>query len=228
MGSATEPVLASAPMPTPEAAIPPRLQRRLDRWLARWGAPGLATSLRIEFSPRLRRAFGRCYQEERLIRLTPSLRDTQSHLLAEILCHEAAHAAVYECHGAVAKPHGPEWEAMMRVAGFEPRVRIPVVVRSTLRENASNRVVYLHRCPVCDLSRPAARPMHSWRCRTCVSTRSQGQLVIRREFANRTTREKVTAPLRKERRRAAAGNGSSATPRRASRTTRNPVRGRNR
>jgi predicted SprT family Zn-dependent metalloprotease len=214
-------------MPTPEAAIPPRLQRRLERWLERWGTPSLSKSLRIEFSPRLRRAFGRCYQDERLIRLTPSLRDTQSHLLAEILCHEAAHAAVYERHGAEARPHGEEWEEMMRVAGFEPRVRIPVAVRNTLPEGAKDRVVYLHRCPVCDLSRHAARPMHNWRCRTCVSTRSQGQLVIRREVAGRTTREQVAEPLRRERKRVAAGNGSAAAaPRAASRSSRRSGRSR--
>lgn len=220
-------------MPTPEAVIPPRLQRRLDRWLARWGTPALASSLRIEFSPRLRRAFGRCYQDERLIRLTPSLLDTQSHLLAEILCHEAAHAAVYERHGAVAKPHGEEWEEMMRLAGFEPRVRIPVVVRNTTREAASDRVVYLHRCPVCDLSRHAARPMHSWRCRTCVGTKSQGQLVIRRQIAERAAREHVNAPLRRERKRVAAVNGSaaktrSASSRNSSRDSRSSARSRRR
>ncbi|MFN2426068.1 MAG: SprT-like domain-containing protein [Candidatus Binatia bacterium] len=193
-------------MPNPEATIPSRLQRRLDRWLHRWGTPSLAATLRIEYLPRLRRAFGRCYQDERLIRLTPSLRDTQSHLLAEILCHEAAHAAVYERHGASAKPHGSEWEEMMRMAGFEPRVRIPVVVQSLPRDGAKDRAVYLHHCPVCDLSRQAARPMRTWRCRTCVSSRRQGQLVIRRETGRGTRRQAGGA---RERKRVAAVNGSA-------------------
>jgi len=48
---------------------------------------------------------------------------------------------VYERYGASAHPHGPEWEAMMRVAGFEPRVSIPVVVRSNRGEVAGDRVV---------------------------------------------------------------------------------------
>lgn len=216
-------------MPTLDAtAIPPRLQRRLDRWLARWGTPALASSLRIEFSPRLRRAFGRCYQDERLIRLTPSLLDTQSHLLAEILCHEAAHAAVYERHGALARPHGEEWEEMMRIAGFEPRVRIPVAVRNTAAEPARDRVLYLHRCPVCDRSRHAARPMHNWRCRTCVSTRSQGQLVIRREVAERVARDRSAEPVRRERKRVAAGNGTATKPRTTARKSSKAARGRTR
>jgi len=204
-------------MPTPEAPIPPRLQRRLDRWLDRWGAPALSRSLRIEFSPRLRRAFGRCYQDERLIRLTPSLLDTQSHLLAEILCHEAAHAAVYERHGAVAKPHGPEWESMMRVAGFEPRVRIPVVVHAASGENSGERPLYQHHCPVCDLSRAAKRPMRTWRCRTCLGTRTRGLLVIRREIAGRTTLKPIAGA--RERKRVAAVNGIAATPRKRARKT---------
>jgi predicted SprT family Zn-dependent metalloprotease len=176
-------MLASAPMSLADADLPPRLKRRLAHWLDCWNVPELSATLRIEFSPRLKRAFGRCYQEDRLIRLTPSLRDTQSHLLAEILCHEAAHAAVYERHGDDAQPHGGEWEDLMRQVGFEPRVRIPVVVKST--GAASDRVVYLHRCPNCELERHAARPMHDWRCRTCVRSRSEGRLLIRKQVAAR-------------------------------------------
>jgi predicted SprT family Zn-dependent metalloprotease len=170
-------------MPLTDADLPPRLKRRLSHWLRVWEVPELAATLRIEFSPRLKRAFGRCYQEERLIRLTPSLLDSQSHLLAEILCHEAAHAAVYERDGADAQPHGTEWEELMRQVGFEPRVRIPVVVRSDAKKSARDRVVYLHRCPNCELERHAARPMHDWRCRTCVTTGNEGRLVIRRKVA---------------------------------------------
>jgi len=128
-------------MSLPNQTLPPLVRKRLDRWLAHWGTPSLSRSLRIEWSSRLRRSFGRCYQDERLIRLTPSLRESQSFLLSEILCHEAAHAAVYELYGAVAHPHGPEWEAMMRTAGFEPRVRIPVVVRNRRSDVPVDRVI---------------------------------------------------------------------------------------
>lgn len=206
-------------MPTPDLQIPPRLRRRLEHWLERWGTPSLNDRLRVEFSPRLRRAFGRCYQDERLIRLTPSLVGSQSHLLAEILCHEAAHAAVYERHGRTAKPHGEEWENLMRLAGFEPRVRIPVVVRSQTR-TTTDRVVYLHRCPVCSLSRRAGRPMHRWRCRSCATTRSQGRLeILRQAGATRTRRREGSPTPPAQRRRAVAGVGdaiqSPARPRRA-------------
>ncbi|HXC50106.1 MAG TPA: SprT-like domain-containing protein [Candidatus Limnocylindrales bacterium] len=185
--------------------LPQRLQKRVAHWLSRWDTPSLADTLRIEFSPRLRRAFGRCYQEEQLIRLTPSLRDSQSHLLAEILCHEAAHAAVFELYGNAARPHGSEWEELMRMAGFEPRVRIPVVVRS---KDAESRIVYLHHCPNCERSRHAARPMHRWRCRTCLTEGSDGRLVIRREEAAR--KKRPVAPERRDRKRAAASKSSLA------------------
>jgi predicted SprT family Zn-dependent metalloprotease len=190
-------------MPLVDADLPPRLKRRLAHWLDCWEVPELADTLRIEFSGRLKRAFGRCYQEDRLIRLTPSLRDAQSHLLAEILCHEAAHAAVYERHGGDARPHGREWEDLMRQVGFEPRVRIPVVVSSSAGK-AANRVVYLHRCPSCELERHASRPMHDWRCRTCVRTRTEGRLVIRKKVAQRKARELGGAEVRRSHKRVAA------------------------
>jgi predicted SprT family Zn-dependent metalloprotease len=197
-----------------ETALPPRLHRRLDRWLHRWGTPSLASTLRVEFSPRMSRAFGRCYQEQRLIRLAASLGESQSYLLDEILCHEAAHAAVYETYGDLARPHGEEWEELMRMAGFEPRIRIPVAVRRPSRSAGDRPVVYLHRCPVCDGSRRAARPMQQWRCRACLGTRSRGRLEIRR-----ATSRAATKAASKSRRNGSSGGGqgagkASASPRR--------------
>lgn len=200
--------LASAPMPLPpDTALPPRIRRRLDRWLVRWGTPSLVRTLRVEFSPRLTRAFGRCYQQQKLIRLTPSLLDSQSWLLAEILCHEAAHAAVHDLHGASARPHGEEWEDLMRAAGFEPRVRIPVVVRAAGGEATRPRVAYLHRCPLCEASRRATRPMHQWRCRTCEDTRTRGRLEIERVERHAAGRRQAAAQGRRSRQRVAASNG---------------------
>lgn len=174
--------LVSAPMPNPDSTLSPRLQKRLHRWLLRWGTPSLVKDLRVEFSPRLTRAFGRCYLEQKVIRLTASLKDSQSWLLPEILCHEAAHAAVYETWGERAKPHGSEWEEFMRMAGFTPRVRIPVVVRTSAKRRSSrSRVLYLHRCPNCERSRHATRPMRQWRCRACTVSGHEGELVIQRQ-----------------------------------------------
>lgn len=189
-------------MSTLETAIPPRLRRRLDRWLDRWGTPALSSTLRVEFSPRLRRSFGRCYLEQRVIRLAVSLGDTQSWLLDEILCHEAAHAAVHELYGAAASPHGDEWQELMRMAGYEPRMRIPVAVHAPVRvRDASRRVSFVHRCPVCERSRRSTRPMQQWRCRDCIDTRSAGRLVILRQAAPRSTRRSAAKTKQACRRR---------------------------
>jgi len=166
--------------------IPARQQRLLARWLRVWETPSLSDRLRVEFSPRLRRSFGRCYQRERLIRLTPSLLSNQSHLLTEILCHEAAHAAVYELYGPRCKPHGVEWQEMMRMAGYEPRVRIPVAVRSAEHpQGRSGKPLYIHRCPVCRKARAAVRPMRRWRCQHCRRDGRSGRLVILRSASQR-------------------------------------------
>lgn len=154
--------------------LPPALRRRLRRWLGAWGTPQLAATLRVEFSPRLRRAFGRCYRQDRLIRLAASLRSSQSFLLAEILCHEAAHAAVWELHGASASPHGDEWKALMRMAGFRPRLRVPVVVRAEslpgLRASSS-RVL----CPACHRSCGVTRAAGPARCDSCARRAARQQ-----------------------------------------------------
>lgn len=153
-----------------------------------------------------------------MIRLAASLGGSQSWLLDEILCHEAAHAAVYEMHGADVRPHGEEWEALMRIAGFEPRMRIPVVVQGPSREAARRRVYWVHRCPGCDRSRRAARPMQQWRCRACLATRSGGRLVIHREAAGRATTRRAAKSSQACRRRAAAAKATA--PKRRSGATR--------
>lgn len=191
-----------------ESTIPADSQKRLRRWLRRWGTPELARSLRVEFSPRLVRAFGRCYQQDRLIRLTPSLRTSQAWLLDEILCHEAAHAAVWHLHRDRARPHGEEWKEMMRAAGFRPRVRLPFVVARPPARGPAFEVV---RCAVCERAcrvtrKGSAKP----RCTACAGARPR---------LRPATRENAAQP-RKARassggQRRAAGNATSvARPRR--------------
>jgi predicted SprT family Zn-dependent metalloprotease len=43
-----------------------------------------------------------------------------------VLCHELAHLAARERHGDRIRPHGPEWKALMRAAGYEPKTRLPL------------------------------------------------------------------------------------------------------
>ncbi|MBI5506711.1 MAG: SprT-like domain-containing protein [Deltaproteobacteria bacterium] len=168
-------------------------QRLLARWLRTWKVSRLSRELRVEFSPRLRRAFGRCYQSDRLIRLTPSLLGAQSYLMTEVLCHEAAHAAVFERYGSQCQPHGQEWRELMAAVGFEARVRIPVVVRagSQMRSAGRSAEFFVLRCPVCRSSRTARRPMQSLRCTHC--TRGGRTVAMKVETAQGRPRRRTRA-----------------------------------
>jgi hypothetical protein len=103
----------------------PNLLAAVPEWAAAWGVPGLESRLSIGFSTRMSRSLGRCHPERKLIRLASWLREAPDLLLAEVLCHEVAHVAVHELHGRDCRPHGKEWQALMRTAGYQARTRIP-------------------------------------------------------------------------------------------------------
>ena len=94
-----------------------------------WGVPDLVEGVRIEVSRRMTRSVGRCYPERGLIRLAERLlRSTQAdgEPLREVITHEVAHIVVHRKHGRRAKPHGPEWRALMHQAGYPPRTALPL------------------------------------------------------------------------------------------------------
>ena len=151
-------------------------------WCARWGLPGFERALTITFSRRFRSRLGRCTPASREIRLAAFLVDAPVALLAEVLCHEAAHAAVYELHGSGLKPHGSEWKRLMQQVGFEPRVRFPAAllsVDSVVQRRRAGRY-WLHQCPVCHASRVAKTQVGRWRCASCVKAGLDGRLVVTR------------------------------------------------
>jgi hypothetical protein len=100
-------------------------RRLLAPWAETWGLAGLEHRLEITFSSRFRSSLGRCVPSTGKIRLAEFLLTGPPAVLREVLCHEAAHAAVHELHGRGPRPHGPEWRMLMRAAGFEPRVKLP-------------------------------------------------------------------------------------------------------
>ena len=160
-----------------------RITRQLAGWCAKWGLPGFEHGLTITFSHRFRSALGRCAPASREIRLAEFLLAAPAALLEEALCHEAAHAAVYELHGAGLKPHGTEWRRLMQQVGFEPRVRFPaelLPVESVMAQRCRARRYWLHQCPVCDVSRVARTHVGRWRCASCVETGLDGRLVVTR------------------------------------------------
>ncbi len=102
-------------------------------------------------------------------------------LLEEVLCHELAHVAVVQLYGARCRPHGREWRGLMSAAGHTPRARIPAAEFERLVPmHAGTRVMWEHRCPVCQARRVAGRPVREWRCARCRRIGLRGSLVVRR------------------------------------------------
>lgn len=159
-------------------------------WARTWGVAGLELRVRIELSRRMSRALGRCIPSQGLVRLNAHLLDGPRELLIEVLCHEVAHVAAHELAGKKRhRPHGRQWAALMRAAGFAPHVRMDVnsgphgaFLRSLTPRSRKQRsgARYEHRCPICQVYRMARRPVRQWRCAACVRAGLDGELVITR------------------------------------------------
>lgn len=153
----------------------------LAGWAHTWGLPDLERRITIRVSSRLRTSLGRCVPARGEVRIASFLVDAPRSLLGEVLCHETAHAAVHLRHGGNRRPHGPEWRALMRAAGFEPRVQLPRDALATLPKHAQRaRRLWEHRCPVCHAAQFAGRPVRQWRCAPCRAAGLDGELVISR------------------------------------------------
>ncbi len=165
-------------------------KRRIADYVAslgtRWSVQTIADRVEIQFSHRLRSSLGRCVPSRRIVRLNRCLLNARPALVEEVLCHELAHVVTFERHGRHCRPHGREWEALMRAAGFEPRVRARLShdLQAALRTARRPDGLYEHRCPVCQATRLARRPVPQWRCAACVAAGLEGWLVI----AKRTRR----------------------------------------
>jgi SprT protein len=158
-----------------------RCETSLRRLCKRWSEPRLS-ELAVELNPRLSRSAARCLPAKNVIQLSAAVLASTANVRREILCHEAAHAVVWARHGLKAKPHGPEWQALMRQAGFEPRASL-IRCGHRAQRNAGTR--FRHTCPVCHFSRTAKRRMTSWRCPECRTTGLEGGLRIERIASKR-------------------------------------------
>jgi predicted SprT family Zn-dependent metalloprotease len=154
---------------------------RFAVWGDLWGIVDLAERVTVGVSHRMRRSLGRCVPVQGAIRLSASALDAPPQILAEILCHEAAHVAVHVLHGVACQPHGPEWAALVRMAGFEPRTDLPFEHGDDpFQRQSHSDLTYEHRCPVCQSLRLAKRPVRRWRCADCVAAGLDGRLEITR------------------------------------------------
>lgn len=102
-----------------------RLEDSIAYWGELWGLPKLAAATSLRVSTRFRRSLGSYRASRREITLAAWLVDEPTPLLDEVLCHEAAHAAVHLTYGTGKRPHGREWRDFMARAGVPARVRIP-------------------------------------------------------------------------------------------------------
>lgn len=161
-----------------------QLHRALDKAMARyaelWSRPNLSETVSTRFSARLSKSWARTNLETRTITLAVTLRSDLARL-EEVLCHELAHIVAHESTGRREGPHGPTWQGLVRIGGFEPCLRLAGDAAPRIVVPRSSR--FLHRCPVCDFTRFAARPVRSWRCADCVAAGLNGNLVITKRRA---------------------------------------------
>ncbi|MGH8528334.1 MAG: SprT-like domain-containing protein [Nevskiales bacterium] len=85
---------------------------------------------------------GQAYVEDNLIRLNGGLlRAHGDSFLRETLPHELAHLIVWRLHGRRVRPHGAEWQAVMRLFGAEPERCHSFEVQPSRRQRE-----YVYRC----------------------------------------------------------------------------------
>jgi predicted SprT family Zn-dependent metalloprotease len=140
----------------------------LSKWARLWRTPGLPRRVSISFSRRLKRSLGRTRPESGIITLNAGLASVPRPFLLQVLCHETAHIAVRLLHGYPTKPHGPEWRALVRAAGYSPStsLRSRWLTQPSRERTASRNQQY--RCPVCQTNYLVRRRNAHLHCRTCL------------------------------------------------------------
>ena len=132
--------------------------------------------LQFRLNPRLSATIARLLPSEGIVEINLSVPSLGILARREVFCHEAAHFVVWQRHGRAARPHGPEWAALVKLAGFEPQA---ARVRCGQRNSGlTRRNTFRHLCPVCHYSKRAARPMSRWRCPECRAIGLDGKLRI--------------------------------------------------
>lgn len=159
---------------------PPRVivgQAYLRSLAKLWEHPRIA-KLRIVVNPRLRSTVARYVTNADVIELSPYAARRGARTKREMICHEAAHRVVWERYARSARPHGPEWGALVRAAGFEPKATL--VRCGERRRQVTGTEGFRHVCPVCQYSTHAKRRMPAWHCPECRAVGLNGTLRIER------------------------------------------------
>lgn len=145
-----------------------------------WGIKTLEDHLTLKISGRMINSLGNCRLEAATISLNRTLLDPRNEeVFREVLCHEAAHAAVFLLYGKGCRPHGPEWKALMKTAHYTPRVKIPDrEIHGRLSTGKRGRYRYTHRCLNCGKIFRSRRTDRRWRCKTCLNLGLDGFLEL--------------------------------------------------
>jgi len=138
-----------------------------------WNVEEIQGEIKVEFCGRLTRSLGRTLSSQKTIRLNMELCTTLKDYLDEVICHELAHVVTVHQHGPSSRPHGEEWRNLVRLAGYEPSVRMQVNGQVPPRKVPKK---YKHYCPVCHLQRISRTKITRWRCSECVANGLTGQL----------------------------------------------------
>jgi predicted SprT family Zn-dependent metalloprotease len=158
------------------------LKQHLASWAARWRFAEFERQVRVKFSHRLNHALGRADVRRWSVTLNEVLllEQNRDHLLTT-LCHEAAHIAAFRRHGVFISQHGPEWQSLVRAAGFQPRASTRVEEVFGLAERlAAGQRRYEYHCAVCN-TREIRRSKNQWlRCLPCQRAGRDGLLTITR------------------------------------------------
>lgn len=148
----------------------------IERYARLWDFPELEEVVSLRFSARLKKSWARTNLATNTITLASELKDDRGRL-SDVLCHELAHVVSHERVGRAEGPHGPTWRRLVLDAGGDPAVRLADRKATTTKPDSAPRR-FLHRCPTCDFSRVARRPIPAWRCADCVAAGLSGELIV--------------------------------------------------
>lgn len=142
------------------------LKKRAGGWIRQWRVPTLLQQISIRPNNLLRTTVARWREKMKCLELGPQFfRMTERQ--DEILCHELAHAAAVQIYGKGVSPHGVEWHALVKAAGFSPSAIVKTPGSRSLGSRTTRNTWYEHRCLVCHAVRFAKKPMERWRCAEC-------------------------------------------------------------
>jgi len=145
----------------------------LSDWASSWRTPQLPGRVVVIFSRRMTKSLGRVHPKTGQVRLNCRLKKAPRKFLLEVLCHEAAHVAVHLLHGTNAKPHGREWQELVRIAGYQPSTKLgheALMTPKVCKSPAISR--HRYRCRICQCDYFVRRKSSRLHCNLCHSAGS--------------------------------------------------------